>query len=143
VKGKIVALVAALALAGCTSIGPGGQMQRDATGNALWSFLIPGAGQFMNGETGKGALMLGLNVLSVGGALRSETLEEAQTWLTVGLVVEIWSTADAYSSANRLNRERPLGIYRSQAPAEPKGTPITVCLDLVNKRLLTSVSYRF
>lgn len=143
------AALAALALAGCTTVGAGGQMQRDATGRAIWSFLIPGVGQFMNREVGKGALMMGINVANNVYLQSSETREEFHqrrpTAVTIGLAVGVWSAADAHGVAQRLNMEQPLGrMNRStRAPSEPSSAPVTVCLDLLNKRLLAGASYRF
>ncbi len=149
VKVRILAVAAVLALAGCTTVGPGGQVQRAAGAHALWSFLIPGVGQFMNGEVGKGALMMGVNVANNVYLMTSvpETLEEAQQIAAISLVVSlgvsVWSAGDAYSSTNRFNQTLGSRTYRSRAPAEPETTPLTVCLDLINKRLLMGVDYRF
>lgn len=62
------------------------------------SFLIPGLGQFVNGEAGKGSMMLALYVVS---------------WLLafvlVGFlflpIVWVWSMVDAYTAAKGWNAQ--------------------------------------
>jgi hypothetical protein len=141
-----VVFVLGVALAGCSSVGPGGQMQRDATGNAIWSLIIPGVGQFMNGEAGKGALMMSVNVANNLYLRSSEDIDEYNerltTCLPVGIAVSVWSCADAYASANRLN-QGPRRTYHSRAPAETEATPITVCLDPFSRQVVASFCCRF
>lgn len=58
----------------------------------LLSFLLPGLGQFYNGDVGKGiALMLGFFVL---------------VWIGIGIVFWIWAMIDAYQSATNINMGR-------------------------------------
>ncbi len=78
------------------------------------SFILPGLGQYYNGEPKKGitqeALVLGGSVLAVvsvenvGGAYRSTT------WSYIGFGIAggacIWSLIDAPLSAGRINKER-------------------------------------
>lgn len=70
------------------------------------SFLIPGGGQFYNGETGKGALMLGSYVVSAG-------VFWFVSW-PIGaagmLATAIWTQVDAPMSANRINRQNGLAL---------------------------------
>lgn len=84
------------------------------------SFLIPGGGQFYNGEGAKGGIMLG--VASLGAILLIANIhEELTTWdshddfdneglaflgVTMVLGSAIWSMIDAPISASRINRER-------------------------------------
>jgi len=83
------------------------------------SCLVPGAGQYYNGDITKGAiqqvlyaggLTLGLYA-AAGGAYGSDD-NEAATWVWVGLGVAgasyLWSIIDAPISAIRINREREL-----------------------------------
>ena len=64
----------------------------------LGSFFIPGLGQFINGDTGKGVAFLLSWIVSI-----------VLIWVLVGLltlpVVWVWSMIDAYTSAQRWNRE--------------------------------------
>ena len=58
----------------------------------LLSFLLPGLGQFYNGDVGKGiAFMLGFFVL---------------VWIGIGIVFWIWGMIDAYQSATNINMGR-------------------------------------
>jgi len=91
----------------------------------LWSLLIPGGGQFYNGQTGKGILMLGVSVASwgvyvVGAAVAANSYDDSGA--AVGLLLDlaglagvigtsIWSMVDASNSAKRLNMQNGLGLY--------------------------------
>ena len=70
---------------------------------AAWalSFLMPGCGQFYNGEGTKGGIMLGTYLVSSG-------VFWFVSWpigLTGMLATAIWSQIDAPISANRINRQ--------------------------------------
>ncbi|MDD2890440.1 MAG: hypothetical protein PHE49_07355 [bacterium] len=91
----------------------------------LLSFVIPGVGQFYNGEVGKGiaqeALILGGYVLAFTAGFGTETYYDSYydyyyttptltAWYPIGLGIgvlsQLWSIIDAPVSANRINRER-------------------------------------
>jgi len=78
------------------------------------SLLLPGGGQFYNGEVGKGALMLG--AFTVGYVLALSSLDDdtwendgpdvsAQAGAIIALGTWLWSMIDAPVSASKINRE--------------------------------------
>jgi len=80
------------------------------------SIIIPGLGQFYNGEVGKGAIMLGTVI--VGLSLMGVGLEQEFDWnsnsdgeamiamgICVGAVGWLWSIVDAPVSASEINRK--------------------------------------
>lgn len=71
----------------------------------FFSWLIPGGGQFYNGEKTKGALMLLGGVTGAGVHLYSEHDRAFNVGTAVMLGSAIWSMIDAPISANRINRE--------------------------------------
>ena len=77
------------------------------------SFLVPGVGQFMNGDTGKGWLMFGLNAVSVG-FIAIATNGDANFIGYTGLVLfagdHIWSMLDAAKTAKSINLSRNIGL---------------------------------
>ncbi len=82
----------------------------------LWSLLIPGGGQFYNGENGKGAFMLGMSTVGFFILLR-ERSQRANTSDNMGemLIVggSLWSLIDAPISSARINRDNYLAsAYR-------------------------------
>ena len=80
------------------------------------SLMIPGAGQAHNGQWGKGALMLGGGLVSVGvavaGADECDSSDDCAL-LTAGLVgivgFWVWSMIDAPVSARSINRRTDAG----------------------------------
>lgn len=86
------------------------------------SFLLPGAGQYYNGEISKGLAMTAVRIIGVammlngtatnttyyGGYYYQETVATPGYW--VGLAINvgsfIWSVIDAPVSSGRINRER-------------------------------------
>ena len=87
---------------------------------ALFSVLVPGGGQFYNGQTGKGVLMLGVAVASWGVAISGINLmnyENDGSYLLLyiaglaGVVgTSIWSIADASNTAKALNFKNGLSL---------------------------------
>lgn len=75
---------------------------------AAWglSFLIPGLGQFYNGEARKGALYLGGSLLSNALILFGDEDELIYLGIIGYMVSWVGSQIDAPISANRINRER-------------------------------------
>jgi hypothetical protein len=90
----------------------------------LFSFILPGGGQYYNGEYGKGAIMTGAAVAGVVLILAAGYEEEfvandyyyasygywetkATPWLSVGIglcaAASIWSMIDAPLSAKKIN----------------------------------------
>jgi hypothetical protein len=76
------------------------------------SLLIPGGGQFYNGEPKKGAAMLGLSIIGVGfWVARSASSSgyfnrhDATVGLLLWLGSALWSMIDAPISSARINRE--------------------------------------
>jgi hypothetical protein len=127
---------------GCVAVGPGGQAIRDGTANALWSFIIPGTGQIMNGESGKGLGMMAVFLLNDLRASNDECMsaDDAEWYSTVRLAVTIWSAVDAYSSAQRLNATAPFGPPAPRRGAPP---PVAFALDPVGRSAAASVEWRF
>ena len=86
----------------------------------LWSLLIPGGGQFYNGEAGKGILMLGMSVgfdvlSAIGSSMYVYDYSSGGILLElVGLAgvigTSIWSMVDASNSAKKLNFQNGLGL---------------------------------
>lgn len=88
------------------------------------SFFFPGAGQFYNGEAGKGAIMLGVSmagvmVLMIAAAEdddfwgnSSDDTAPAMVMMPLAMIMGswIWSMIDAPISATRINRERGWAI---------------------------------
>ena len=79
----------------------------------VFSLLLPGGGQFYNGEAVKGVFMLGS--VAVGSMILLSEIEGARLWtadediVTAGFVIIagawLWSMVDAPLSASRINRE--------------------------------------
>lgn len=79
----------------------------------LFSLLIPGGGQYYNGETSKGVTMTGIGL----GAIVLTTVaanEGASELSAIGSLIalgnSIWSMIDAPISANRINRQNAIGL---------------------------------
>ena len=84
------------------------------------SFLIPGGGQFYNGESGKGVAFLG-------GYAASAAIFWFVSWpigLTGMLATSIWSQIDAPTTANRLNRMNSLSFALSDGMTLEMGSTI-------------------
>jgi TM2 domain-containing membrane protein YozV len=78
------------------------------------SFLLPGLGQFYNGEAGKGAIMLGASffgVILMASAINDElwTRQDSDAKGTFGVMIFLgawlWSVIDAPISASKINRD--------------------------------------
>lgn len=78
------------------------------------SFLLPGLGQFYNGESGKGAIMLGASIFGVilmASAINDELWsgrnsdEKGALGGMIFLGAWLWSLIDAPISASKINRE--------------------------------------
>ena len=89
---------------------------RSPVGAFALSLMIPGAGQAHNGQWGKGALMLGGGLVSVGVAIAGANECDSSgdcSMLTAGLVgligFWVWSMIDAPVAANAINREIEAG----------------------------------
>jgi hypothetical protein len=107
------------------------------------SAFIPGAGQFYNGQAGKGAVMLLLGGGAVGVAVaggRSEKcqLESSCAALWAGLagatVIWIWSVVDAISSAN--------SISGRSVSASPTGSAPFVAVERMERETRVLVGLR-
>lgn len=84
------------------------------------SFLIPGGGQFYNGESGKGVAFLG-------GYAASAAVFWFVSWpigLTGMLVTSVWSQIDAPTTANRINRMNSLTFALSDGITLEMGSTI-------------------
>lgn len=123
----------------CAGCGPGGR--------AVWSFVIPGVGQFMNDEAGKGALMLGLNVLTNASYMNAEP-EDASVYILLSLGISTWSAVDAYTVAEQkgltdLDRDAPsLARVRCSERATPP-VVFTTVLDPLTGRITNGVTLTF
>ena len=80
------------------------------------SLMIPGAGQAHNGQWGKGALMLGGGLVSLGAAIAGSNECDSSddcALFTAGLVgmvgFWVWSMIDAPVSASSINRKMDAG----------------------------------
>ena len=145
-------LVASL---GCVTVGRDGQLERSAAGNAVASLLIPGLGQFMNGQPGKGALMMAINIgNNVLWANRTDfggtgyvSESERMRFLVIGAGVMVWSGADAARVARHLNETNPLpgggGARGVQGVAPEYDPPFVVAFDPLGKRISASLCLRF
>jgi hypothetical protein len=99
----------------------------------LFSFILPGGGQYYNGEYGKGAIMTGAAVAGVVLILAAGYEEEfvandyywasygywetkATPWLSVGIglcaVASVWSMIDAPLSAKKINERNGLSYNK-------------------------------
>jgi TM2 domain-containing membrane protein YozV len=89
----------------------------------LWSFLLPGGGQYYNKQYGKGAVMTGIYVGSIIGLLttdqysyddyyyKDESTNTTYTIFTITLLANsLWSMIDAPISAGNINRKHQLGL---------------------------------
>jgi hypothetical protein len=74
----------------------------------LWSFLIPGLGQYYNDQDAKGFLMILIHAASIAGIIASESEDELATFVLLGGVNSFWSMIDAPISARMINREKGL-----------------------------------
>ncbi len=96
---------------------PTGKRKSPATAGIL-SFVLPGGGQFYNGEYTKGVIQLGIGltgfVIYLNGVLNLKFDEDINTGIMMGgllcLATMIWSIFDAISSAERINRENGWAI---------------------------------
>jgi len=98
----------------------------------LLSFLLPGAGQFYNGEPVKGVVQLvgavgglALAVANVPATVRSNYINVDtgnSTLFAVGIGVtaasSLWSLIDAPLSASRINREQAWALQPTVTPSE-------------------------
>lgn len=93
----------------------------------LWSFILPGGGQFYNGQTEKALVMLGLNItgwVCAISALNDYSYEssyyhdydvwDGESLFYVSMFVltanAVWSMIDAPLSANKINRNNGLSF---------------------------------
>jgi TM2 domain-containing membrane protein YozV len=91
--------------------------KKDPALACLFSFFLPGTGQFYNGEAGKGAIMLGASAVgsilllsSVADDLRygDRSNDNATFGAVLFLSAWLWSVIDAPISASRINRQNGL-----------------------------------
>lgn len=129
---------------GCSSVLPDGTRYRNAGQRAFASFWLPGTGQFMNQQPVKGVLMLGL---WVGAQKYGYSVDSYEAALVAMFGPRIWSSADAYVVANRLNMTEPLPRFPrpgySEAHPAAVGSPLNVTLDPINRQLSASLCYTF
>jgi len=91
----------------------------------LWSILIPGAGQFYNGQYGKGLLMLGIDAVAFaaistygystytsyyGYYSSTEPTDVFYIGMAAILANSLWSILDASKSAKEINRKNGLAL---------------------------------
>ena len=110
------------------------QTKKEPIVSLLLSVLVPGYGQFYNGQTGKGAIMLGTEIAPL--VVVSRTSEDNVSFLGETIDVDgddgwgaiiafvwignrIWSAKNAYSSAKRLNLERGLTLNSARELCYP------------------------
>jgi TM2 domain-containing membrane protein YozV len=95
--------------------------RKDPALACLFSFLLPGTGQFYNGEAGKGAIMLGASLIgatlilySIGDEVLYDDRSDDNAAFGVVLFFGawVWSVIDAPISASRINRENGLASLR-------------------------------
>jgi uncharacterized protein DUF5683 len=80
----------------------------------FYSSIIPGAGQYYNGEVNKGTAFFSSHILGIGffvaGALSETGTTGSDALIVSGAVItlasRIWSMIDAGYSANRINQSR-------------------------------------
>jgi hypothetical protein len=104
-------------------------------GAGIASFMIPGTGQFFNGEHAKGFIHLGVTAVGLGVMFSGNEHSDkagARTRYGIGMltftVVRIWSGIDAYFSAEEINwkngytaREKPsVGLVFVPDPRNPR-----------------------
>lgn len=84
---------------------PGPQVEAKNGALSLFlSFIVPGLGTIVNGETTKGVLILGSYVLSVGLTITLAFVVVGLAFLPVMLGIWIFGMVDAYRGAERFNR---------------------------------------
>lgn len=109
----------------------------------ILSVVIPGGGQFYSGETGKGAMILGVGMggLIVGSALTASSSDANATPFLLGTLAYlgawVYGIADASSSAQRMNTKHgvasvlPAGVTPVVAPSlEGTGAQVGLTLRL-------------
>ena len=112
---------------------------KSAAGAFGLSMMIPGAGQAHNGQWGKGGLMLGGGLVSVGVALAGANECDSSddcSLLTAGLVgmfgFWVWSMIDAPVTANSINRRIDAGQVAleigPQLTTPNRGSPVGLSL---------------
>ena len=139
-----------LVAVGCIRLDEEGQLQRHASARGFWSFLVPGSGQIMNGQPGKGALLLGLEVANWLTYLDDDEVDRNDERLySVMGVVHLWAATDAYDVAATLNETAPFKM-RVVVPGEEAANPAPqtgwipfVFLDPVREQVTASLAYRF
>ena len=98
---------------------------------ALLFSIVPGAGQFYNGEQIKGGLtiagLMGSAVIMTLGSEDNDAAEAAGLVMWAG--IHGWSMLDAFTSARRINKENKHGIRLSVAPVlTPKTAQMRLAL---------------
>jgi TM2 domain-containing membrane protein YozV len=85
----------------------------------LCSFLLPGAGQFYNGQKGRGALMLGVDVTALGLGVFAYNWRGPNWWhgetlfyicIVSYMANSLWSMIDAPLSAQKINLKNGLSL---------------------------------
>jgi hypothetical protein len=168
-KRALLSAVLLTAAAGCLHVAPDGRLERWAAGRTVWSVVIPGTGQFMNGEYGKGALMLGLSLANnIGTGTWEEDAEggrefvwasdEARARYAIFLVgLGTWSGMDAYKVTMMQNETAPVRLGAASAEAGPASdfdepgraspadgkTPPVLVLDPLGGKLSATLCYQF
>ena len=104
---------------------------------ALRSLVVPGWGQQVNGQSGKGwfltglavfGILLGTETLELGlltGGREKHNLERDLGWFMYAGAVA-WATIDGYMVAQRLNRENGYDIAHWPGPAPSRGAQLTL-----------------
>jgi hypothetical protein len=130
-----------LATAGQLSAQQRAQGFKDPGTATILSVVIPGGGQFYSGETGKGAMILGVGMggLIVGSALTASSNDASATPFLLGTVAYlgawVYGIADASESARRMNTKNgvaariPASVSPVVAPS-PAGAGTQVGLSL-------------
>ena len=89
--------------------------------SGVLSFLVPGVGQFYNGQIGRGFIYMGLNALYWTGfnaCLNNDDIVAAVAVLSAGVALNIVCIADAVESSRRINRNNgyQIGFSPSYEP---------------------------
>ena len=99
---------------------------RDPTVAGLFSWFLPGAGQFYNRQPGKGVVFLGAYIASfvlMANHAESATLDDPISPAGFGLmlVTSVVSIVDASSSARKINRDYGLSLKMNINPNQKFG----------------------
>jgi hypothetical protein len=81
----------------------------------LWSFILPGGGQYYNGQYAKGLIMTAIDISCISSLIFIQPITHVNDnfiylCISVGSLNEIISMVDAAISANKINRKSGFGL---------------------------------